>query len=385
MRQIAFWLSLLLIFAIPWENSAKFEGLGSLAKLIGVAVAGMWFAAVARSGELRGFRQFHVLTLLFVIWNGVSILWSIDPVLTTERARTYAQTLILVVVLWDLYRTPEQLRAGMQAYVLGAFVCVGLLGHAYFFEGGADARRLTVAGFNPNVAAFGIVLGLPMAWYLARLAPGPWLPRVLPWVNLLYLPAAMFAMVQTGARSAMASSLLALGFMALSLPRLKPTARVAFVLAAIAAPALALPHLSLEKLDRIASTSDEVGDASFGGREAVWAEGFALLAAHPWLGVGSGSFTTAAVETRKAPHNFAVSILVEIGIIGFSLFAAVLGVTALGALRQERWLRRLWLTLLLIWVLNAAVHNYEDKKHTWVFFSFVAVGAGLADRQTERR
>jgi O-antigen ligase len=370
MRQIAFWLSLLLIFAIPWENSAKFEGL---------------VAAVARSGELRGFRQFHVLTLLFVIWNGVSILWSIDPVLTTERARTYVQTLILVVVLWDLYRTPEQLRAGMQAYVLGAFVCVGLLGHAYFFEGGADARRLTVAGFNPNVAAFGIVLGLPMAWYLARLAPGPWLPRVLPWVNLLYLPAAMFAMVQTGARSAMASSLLALGFMALSLPRLKPTARVAFVLAAIAAPALALPHLSLEKLDRIASTSDEVGDASFGGREAVWAEGFALLAAHPWLGVGSGSFTTAAVETRKAPHNFAVSILVEIGIIGFSLFAAVLGVTALGALRQERWLRRLWLTLLLIWVLNAAVHNYEDKKHTWVFFSFVAVGAGLADRQTERR
>jgi O-antigen ligase len=326
-----------------------------------------------------------VLTLLFVIWNGVSILWSIDPVLTTERARTYVQTLVLVVVLWDLYRTPEQLRAGMQAYVLGAFVCVGLLGHAYFFEGGADARRLTVAGFNPNVAAFGIVLGLPMAWYLARLAPGPSPPRALQWLNLIYLPAAMLAMVQTGARSAMASSVLALGFMALSLPRLKPAARVAFVLAVIAAPALALPHLSLEKIQRIASTSDEVEDASFGGREAVWSEGFALLAAHPWLGVGSGSFTTAAVETRKAPHNFAVSILVEIGIIGFSLFAAVLGVTALGALRQERWLRRLWLTLLLIWVLNAAVHNYEDKKHTWVFFSFVAVGAGLADRQTERR
>ena len=50
MRQIAFWLSLALIFAIPWENSAKFEGLGSLAKLIGVAVAGAWAAAVARTG-----------------------------------------------------------------------------------------------------------------------------------------------------------------------------------------------------------------------------------------------------------------------------------------------------------------------------------------------
>ena len=36
--------------------------------------------------------------------------------------------------------------------------------------------------------------------------------------------------------------------------------------------------------------------------------------------------------------------------------------------------------MLLIWALNAAVHNYEDKKHTWVFFSFVAIGAGLPQR-----
>jgi O-antigen ligase len=381
MRQIAFWLSLLLIFAIPWENSAKFDGVGSLAKLIGVALAVMWAAAVARSGEFRGFRLFHGLALLFMLWNGVSMLWSIDVDGTVERARTYTQTLVLVVVLWDLYRTPESLRAGMQAYVLGAFVCVGLLAHAYFFQGGADARRLTAVGFNPNVAAFGLVLGLPMAWYLARLDETWRRKRLLRWLNLIYLPAAMLAMVQTGARSAMVSALFAFAFMALSLGRLKPSTRVAFLVAVVAGPALALPYLSLEKVERIVSTGDEVGDASFGGREAVWSEGYELLASRPWLGVGSGAFTTAAVETRKAPHNFVVSLLVEVGIIGFSLFAAVIAATALGALRQERWLRRLWLTLLLIWVLNAAVHNYEDKKHTWVYFSFVAIGAGLAERK----
>jgi O-antigen ligase len=381
MRQIAFWLSLLLIFAIPWENSAKFDGIGSLAKLIGVAAAGLWAAALAHSGEFRRFRLFHVLALLFILWNGVSVLWSVDVDGTIERARTYAQTLVLVIVLWDLYRTPESLRAGMQAYVLGAFVCVGLLAHAYFFQGGADARRLTAVGFNPNVAAFGLVLGLPMAWYLARLDEAWRRKRLLRWLNLIYLPAAMLAMVQTGARSAMASSLFAFAFMALSLRHLNPTTRVAFVLAIIAGPVLALPHLSLEKIERIASTSDEVGDASFGGREAVWGEGCELLASHPWLGIGSGGFTTAAVETRKAPHNFVVSLLVEVGIIGFALFAAVLVGTAFGALGQERSLRRLWLTLLVIWVLNAAVHNYEDKKHTWVYFSFVAIGAGLAERK----
>jgi O-antigen ligase len=221
-----------------------------------------------------------------------------------------------------------------------------------------------------------------MAWYLARLDEVWRTKRLLRWLNLIYLPAAMLAMVQTGARSAIVSALFALAFMALSLRGLKPSTRVAFLLAIVGGPALALPHLSLEKIERVASTGDEVGDASFGGREAVWGEGFELLAAHPWLGIGSGGFTTAAVETRKAPHNFAVSLLVEVGIIGFALFAAVIVGTALAAMRQERSLRRLWLTLLLIWVLNAAVHNYEDKKHTWVYFSFVAVGAGLVERKS---
>ena len=50
MRQIAFWLSLLLISAIPWENSAKFDGVGSLAKLIGVALAVMWAAGMPPLG-----------------------------------------------------------------------------------------------------------------------------------------------------------------------------------------------------------------------------------------------------------------------------------------------------------------------------------------------
>jgi O-antigen ligase len=112
----------------------------------------------------------------------------------------------------------------------------------------------------------------------------------------------------------------------------------------------------------------------------VWGEAAELLASRPWLGIGSGAFTAAAVETRKAPHNFVVSLLVEVGIIGFSLFAAVIVATGLMALRQDRWMCRLWLAMLLMWALNAAVHNYEDKKHTWVLFSFVAIGAGLPQR-----
>jgi O-antigen ligase len=380
MRRISFWLSLLLIFAIPWENSAHIEGLGSLAKLIGVAAAGMWIATVSRSGEFRRLTPFHITALLFILWNGVSVLWSVDIDSTLERAITYAQTLALVVILWDLYRTPESLRSGMQAYVFGAFMCLGLLAHAYFYGGGADARRLTAEGINPNVLAFGLVLGIPIAWYLARLDAASRAGLWLRWSNLIYLPAASLGIVLTGSRAAMGSALVAFGFMVLSLSQLRPVGRVLLLAAVIGSPALALPYLSPETVQRIASTTHEVGDGSYGGRNMVWGEAAELLASRPWLGIGSGAFTAAAVETRKAPHNFVISILVEVGIIGFSLFAAVIVATGLRALRQDRWLGRLWLAMLLMWALNAAVHNYEDKKHTWVFFSFVAIGAGLPQR-----
>jgi O-antigen ligase len=380
MRQIAFWLSLLLIFAIPWENSAHIEGLGSLAKLIGVAAAGMWIATVARSGEFRRLSLFQTTAILFILWNGVSVLWSVDIDSTLERAITYAQTLALVIILWDLYRTPESLRSGMQAYVFGAFMCVALLAHVYFYGGGADARRLTAEGANPNVLAFGLVLALPMAWYLARLdsasRAGLWLRLA----NLAYLPAACLAIVLTGSRAAMGSALVALGFMVFSLSQLRPLGRVLLLAVVIGSPALALPYFSPETIERISSMTYEVGDGSYGGRNVVWREAAELLASRPWLGIGSGAFITAAVETRKAPHNFVISLLVELGIIGFSLFVAVIVVTGVMALRQDRWMCRMWLALLLMWVLNAAVHNYEDKKHTWVLFSFVAIGAGLTQR-----
>jgi hypothetical protein len=53
MRRVAIWLSLVLIFAIPWENMVLIGGLGTLGKALGILVAAFWVITVISTGRLR--------------------------------------------------------------------------------------------------------------------------------------------------------------------------------------------------------------------------------------------------------------------------------------------------------------------------------------------
>jgi hypothetical protein len=79
-----------------------------------------------------------------------------------------------------------------------------------------------------------------------------------------------------------------------------------------------------------------------------------------------------------------LSLLAELGVSGFGLFAAILVTAAVLALRQ-RGAAAMWLTLLVVWFLNAITHNYEDKKVTWMLFMLIAIGAGLQQVHSRRR
>ena len=117
--------------------AADIASVGTLTRAIGLGVAAIWAATVVVRGRVRRPAVFHVVFFLFVLWNVVSIFWSLDPIGTRQRILTYVQTLGLVVILWDLYTTPASLRAALQAYVLGAYVSVG--GAIYNYLAGVEA------------------------------------------------------------------------------------------------------------------------------------------------------------------------------------------------------------------------------------------------------
>ena len=62
MRKIVFWLSLVMIFTIPWEGAFHLPGFGTAATIMGLIVTALWIALVAMTGQMRRPVTFPVAT-----------------------------------------------------------------------------------------------------------------------------------------------------------------------------------------------------------------------------------------------------------------------------------------------------------------------------------
>ena len=103
--------SLALIFTIPFKELFVLPGVGSVSRILGLVVAGMWLLAVWRSGYVQRPGVFHLAAFLFFVWNLASVLWSIDPDLSVERASTYLRMGLFIWLIWDLSVSYTHLRA----------------------------------------------------------------------------------------------------------------------------------------------------------------------------------------------------------------------------------------------------------------------------------
>lgn len=382
MRRIAFWLALILIFMIPWEGSITVGTMGTLTRAIGFVAAGVWALSVLMAGRLRRPRFFHAAVLLFVVWNAVSVFWSVAGDVTEARMKTFLQLVILVWITWDLLDTPEALKAGMQTYVLGAYISVGstllnfVTGNAFLDYG---VPRYTATGQNANDLALILALGLPLAWHLA--VHGGRGARVLKLLNYAYIPAAMFSILLTASRMALFCTVPALVYMVGTFRQLTLRLRALIFAALVAALFLIQSYVPQASLARLATTGASITSGSLGGRSTSWNEGLELFQEHPVLGVGSGAFPIAAYDTRGVAHNTFLSVLAELGLIGFILFVAILAAAFLHALRQRRRYFRLWLAVLLVWAIGVAALTWEYKKPTWLILGLVVVSASVHGRR----
>ena len=192
MRTVGFWLSLMMIFMISWEDMIHIGDL-TLARVTGLSVAGFWILTVLVTGRFRKPHPFHLAIALFVLWNAVSVFWSINIDRTVVRLLTYVQLAGLVLILWDLYASSAAVKAGLQAYVLGAYVAAGSIIANYF--GGTElfTGRYTATGFNVNDVGLTVALGIPVAWHLAVSEGDSKMAQRLRLANYAYIPVAVLA------------------------------------------------------------------------------------------------------------------------------------------------------------------------------------------------
>jgi len=388
MRTIAFTLSLVFIFIIPWEGMVELPGLGTAAKLAGLVLAAFSAATVVIEGRFRKPGPFHVTVFLFVLWIALSTFWSGDANRTVSQLLTWVQVLGFVFILWDLYTTREALLAGLQAYVLGVYVAIGsalasfITGSAYYTH---YQRFSSATQTNPDGFGFIVALGIPVAWYLASSESTTRTGGLLRLVNYAYIPAAFVAIAISGTRTAMIAAVPGMAFGLASLARLKPWARVAIFLLLTSAILILLPYVQpLRSFQRFGTTVAEFTEGDLNRRTPNWQEGLDSFAEHPLRGVGGNMYRS--VNSRgKLAHNSFLSVLVELGLIGFALFGIILVIAAIQALTQSRWDASFWVTTLLVWVIGASTLTWEYRKTTWLFLGLLMVSAALVRQDEQAR
>lgn len=379
LRKVTYLSSLLLIFALPWEDSISIAGLGSLARMMGFAVAGLWFVMVIVGGKFRKPNLFHVLVLLFFLWNFATVFWSSDIEYSLQRIKTYSQIFLLLLIYWDIYRKPEELMAGLQAYIFGCYVLIGSTIYNYLtnniavqYEG-----RYSASGINANDVALililGLPIGLPIAMQLLLVMKKGTLGTLLRAIDILYIPLCIFAIFLTGSRTSLIAVIPFVVFI-IATQRIRLERKfLIFVLLLFSIVAL-LPFIPPALINRIGTIGNSISQADMGGRVTMWRKSIEVLVQYPIFGVGAG-----AIDRRigGAVHNTIISVATETGVVGLTFFFIILGLVVYNVFRLPRKTSGLWLAIFTTWAIGAISLSWEFRKLTWIILNFIVIESSL--------
>ena len=123
MRRIAWFLLLLFAFAVPWEYSLDLgEPLGNIARILGLLLILAAVPAVLQAGRLRTPGPLQWIVLAFYLWFCCTYFWTIDPLATLEKMRSYIQEMMIVWLVWEFAESPRDLRSLLRAFIAGSYV-----------------------------------------------------------------------------------------------------------------------------------------------------------------------------------------------------------------------------------------------------------------------
>jgi len=382
MRTIAYWMLLLLIFTIPADSMLEFGNFGTISKVVGFLLVAFWIAKVLITKKIRKPHVFHIVFAAFALWHIASILWTIDFDKTQVRFQTYFQLIGLSFIIWDLITTPEALRAGLQAYILGAWMSIGNMIYNYIFSITRTYTRFSAGAFDSNNIGIILALGIPIAWYLIINKRDFKFAKLMTALNYIYIPAAVFGILLTGSRAAFLTTAVAFLYVIGNFRGLKLHIRIVTFVVLIFALYGVYTFIPDALIQRLSTTGDSIASGDLHGRVAIWRASADVFEEHPLIGIGSNAFES-STELKKAAHNTYLSILVEVGLIGFILFAAAVALTIYNAIQHPSAERRFWLAILMVLAVGILTLNWTHRKQTWLFPSLIVASATLAVKRID--
>jgi hypothetical protein len=185
------------------------------------------------------------------------------------------------------------------------------------------------------------------------------------WLCRAYLPVGVLAIGLTGSRGGLLTTIVALLIVPLTMDRLTPGRLVTAVVVLAGAAGLAVAYVPDKIVERLSTTRAEVQDASFGNRFTLWVAGVHAFERRPMMGHGTGEFVQAVRpelgSRSNVAHNTYLSVLVEQGIVGLTLFLTMLVAVYRSVLRLPKLERRFALLLLATLAIAMLPLTWEDQ------------------------
>ena len=375
-NRLVFGLLCILVFTIQFDDMILLPSFGSLTRLIGYAALLTALLDVFSRGRFRSLKGAPTWAFLLVGWAVLSVTWTSSPDSTIDKLPTIVRCLGLFWLLYEYADSEDRISAVLQAYLLGGWVCIAGIAHSLLagqFMDDSEFTRYVVSQLDPNDLAAMLAIGLPIAWYLAmtrRFSP-------LRWLNILYIPVSLIAVLLTGSRGGLvavsAAFLLSMWGSPTWTLRRKMGMSLLSVLV-LAGGSLVVPETSWMRFSTIPG---EMSEGTLSYRTTLWTAGFQYLSESPLLGGGAGAFKH-EVFARGGFYKPLVAlstflgVLFEMGTIGFLLFV----VTVISLLRRLRFVpirdRRFFQFVLITWIIAGLTLSLEYRKVTWFVLGVAA-------------
>lgn len=347
LETITLCLSYVFIFSLPIRRAIT-VGPVTISRLVGVILFVSWLVLVTQRKETIQITKFHLAFSLLILWAVLSYSWlpngAASSALVTLTGLFMA--LGLTIILWDLYDSLEKLMFSFQAYVIGSSVLYFSLIYAFAFgEPAAAGARYTALGFEHlNIVSVLLAVGVPFSVYLIFTSQRE--NTTIKVINICYIPGAIIGIFLTGSRQGFI--LLLFGLISL-LYYLHHYNRLIHMFYGFLGVAIAILLSPRHNIDRFIGTTGEVRDGDIGGRLERWEATWEVFSITPIRGHGIGGsrfVQESIVGWSFTPHNSYLSLLADLGVVGFLLFALTIIFVFLSIIHSKVHHKLFWLITL---------------------------------------
>ena len=343
-----------LFVGISFLDVLPFGGVAvSVAKVTGALLALSWLALVAtRVTTGNDFFDSHAvlsyLLLAFLGWVTLSASWAEYSGAAFESVYRFALNLMLFPIVFTAIRSRRHIVWVLAAFLGGALVSAmyGVFATPTQAVGSGEFSRLSGAGLDPNELAALLVASLAFAAALAA-RRGAIALRL---VAVAAVPFCLMGVLLSLSRGGLVALTVAL----LTAIIIGGRWRVpALVLLAIAALSVIVYFGSIAT----PAERNHITEANGGtGRTSTWKVGWRMVEANAVKGVGGDNFRTSSIHYLLEPgtvprsdfivehphvaHNMYLEVLADLGIVGLTLFLAIITFAIKAALEAARSFRR---------------------------------------------